>query len=90
MSLLQVSATDVDEGLNGKIRFGITSGDENQDFLIDEDSGVIRLAKGLNFERKQSYTLTITAEDFGEDVIYAKDSQSFLLILLHWILGSLR
>lgn len=59
----QVSATDVDEGLNGKVRYSIFSGDENRDFSISEDTGVVRVAKNLNFERKPRYLLTVRAED---------------------------
>lgn len=60
---VQVSATDVDEGLNGRVRYAIVAGDDNRDFGISEDSGVIRVAKNLNFERKSRYVLTVRAED---------------------------
>ncbi|CAB0008571.1 unnamed protein product [Nesidiocoris tenuis] len=66
-SVLQVSATDVDEGLNGRIRYAIVDGDENRDFSIGEDSGVVRVAKNLNFERKSRYSLTVQAEDCSSD-----------------------
>ncbi|SPP79093.1 blast:Cadherin-related tumor suppressor [Drosophila guanche] len=61
--VLQVSATDVDEGANGRIRYSIMTGDQNQDFSISEDTGVVRVAKNLNYERKARYTLTVRAED---------------------------
>lgn len=61
--MLQVSATDVDEGLNGRVRYAIVAGDDNRDFSISEDSGVVRVAKNLNFERKSRYVLTVRAED---------------------------
>lgn len=63
-----MSATDIDEGLNSQVRYSIVSGDPTRDFVIEEDSGIIRLAKGLNFERKRSYSVTIRAEDSGEEV----------------------
>lgn len=50
------------------MRFSIASGDENRDFSISEDSGIVRVAKNLNFERKQNYVLTIRAEDYAGDV----------------------
>lgn len=62
-SLVQVSATDVDEGSNGRVRYSIVAGDENRDFSISEDSGVVRVAKNLNFERKARYLLNVRAED---------------------------
>ncbi|XP_026315594.1 cadherin-related tumor suppressor isoform X2 [Hyposmocoma kahamanoa] len=66
-SVLQVSATDIDEGTNGRVRYSIASGDENRDFSISEDTGVVRVAKNLNFERKSRYVLTIRAEDCAKD-----------------------
>uniref|UniRef100_A0A182F4L6 Protocadherin-16 n=1 Tax=Anopheles albimanus TaxID=7167 RepID=A0A182F4L6_ANOAL len=66
-SVLQVSATDIDEGANGRIRFSIAAGDDNRDFTISEDSGVVRVAKNLNFERKSLYTITVRAEDCAGD-----------------------
>lgn len=64
----QVSATDIDEGANGRVRFSIASGDNNRDFSISEDSGVVRVAKNLNYERKSRYALTVRAEDCASDV----------------------
>ncbi|XP_064546558.1 cadherin-related tumor suppressor [Drosophila montana] len=61
--VLQVSATDMDEGDNGRVRYSIVSGDQNRDFSISEDTGVVRVAKNLNYERKARYTLTVRAED---------------------------
>ncbi|KAK6636220.1 hypothetical protein RUM43_009878 [Polyplax serrata] len=66
-SVLQVSATDVDEGANGRVRYSIFLGDENRDFSISEDTGVVRVAKNLNFERKSRYLLTVRAEDSSHD-----------------------
>ncbi|XP_063532868.1 cadherin-related tumor suppressor [Cydia strobilella] len=66
-SVLQVSATDIDEDANGRVRYSIASGDENRDFSISEDTGIVRVAKNLNFERKARYILTIRAEDCAED-----------------------
>ncbi|XP_045494732.1 cadherin-related tumor suppressor [Colias croceus] len=66
-SVLQVSATDVDEDANGRVRYSIDFGDENRDFSISEDTGIVRVAKNLNFERKSRYVLTIRAEDCAKD-----------------------
>ena len=70
LSVLQVSATDADENLNGKVRYSIVAGDKNRDFMIGEDTGVIRVAKNLNYERRNHYLLTVQAEDSGGDVRY--------------------
>ncbi|CAG9785684.1 unnamed protein product [Diatraea saccharalis] len=66
-SVLEVSATDIDEDINGRVRYSIASGDENRDFSISEDTGVVRVAKNLNFERKSRYILIIRAEDCAKD-----------------------
>lgn len=67
-SVLQVSATDVDDGLNGRVRYSISSGDTNRDFNIAEDTGVVRVAKNLNYERRSRYVLTVRAEDCATDI----------------------
>lgn len=63
-----MSATDVDDGLNGRVRYSIIKGDKNRDFNIAEDTGVIRVAKNLNYERKSRYVLTVKAEDCAGDI----------------------
>lgn len=70
LSVLQVSATDADEGLNGRVRYTIVAGDKNRDFTISEDTGIIRVAKNLNYERRNHYLLTVQAEDSGTDIRY--------------------
>lgn len=63
-----MSATDIDEGPNGRVRFLITDGDDNHDFIIGEDSGILRVSKNLNYERKSKYTLIVRAEDCAGDI----------------------
>ncbi len=68
LSVLQVSATDLDADLNGRIRYAIVDGDSSRDFAIAEDTGVIRVAKTLNFENHPQYVITVQAEDSGQEV----------------------
>ncbi|XP_071089001.1 protocadherin Fat 4-like [Haliotis cracherodii] len=68
-SLLKVSATDLDEGLNGIIRYYIIRGDENYDFNLDMSSGVLRIQKNLDYERNKLYNLIVQAEDSGVHVV---------------------
>lgn len=49
-------------GLNGKLHYSITSGDENQDFAI-ADNGTIYTAKHLDRETLPLYNLIVTARD---------------------------
>ena len=69
-NILQTTAFDADAGLNADIRYTIVSGDKTRDFAIGEHSGVLRVNRKLDFERKNAYQLTIQAEDSGTPVKY--------------------
>lgn len=58
----------MDDGLNGRVRYSISHGDTNRDFSIAEDTGIVRVAKNLNFERTSRYVLTVKGEDCAGDV----------------------
>ena len=78
-NILHTMAFDTDEGLNGVIRYTIVSGDKTSDFTIGEYSGVIKVKKKLDFERKNAYQLTIQAEDTGTPVRYDTASVSIYI-----------
>lgn len=63
--VLQVFASDADEGTNGQIRFSIASGNGNSNFRIDSVTGVISIAKLLDRETCPSYSLVVQAADRG-------------------------
>lgn len=63
--LIQVLATDGDEGTNGQVRYSIVSGDTGNEFRIDSVTGVITVAKPLDRERKPSYMLSVQSSDRG-------------------------
>ncbi|XP_058048914.1 protocadherin Fat 4 isoform X2 [Ahaetulla prasina] len=63
--VVQVFATDNDEGSNGQVRYTIISGNTNSDFRIDSVTGVITIAKPLDREKIASYSLTIQSADRG-------------------------
>ncbi|XP_039607150.1 protocadherin Fat 4 isoform X1 [Polypterus senegalus] len=65
--LVQVIATDADEGVNGQVRFSITGGNNNGDFRIDTVTGVISVAKSLDREKQPSYSLLVQATDRGSN-----------------------
>lgn len=79
-TLLQVSATDIDIGLNGIVKFFIISGDDNSDFSLDQSSGVLRVQKSLDYERITKYNLVIQAEDSGEDMRYLSATVSITVL----------
>ena len=58
-----VTATDADSGSNGRIKYTIAGGDNNNDFAIDANTGVIRTNQKLNREYHSQYTLEVTATD---------------------------
>ena len=62
----RTNATDCDIGLNSKIRYTISSGDDGQ-FKIGTNSGIIRVKGSLDYETISQYTLNVLAEDYGED-----------------------
>lgn len=65
-SVLQISATDDDMGLNGRVKFMLSSKDvEDGSFVIDPSSGVIRTNKGLDRESIAVYHLIAIAADRG-------------------------
>ncbi|XP_072351783.1 protocadherin Fat 4 isoform X2 [Scyliorhinus torazame] len=71
VDLIQVTATDLDEGANSQIRYHITHGNLN-DFRIDSVTGVVSVAKQLDREAKPSYSLIVQATDRGSSPQSAK------------------
>lgn len=60
----QVSASDADTGENAVISYRIQRGGYD-DFAIDSETGVITVARKLDFDRRQSYDIEILATDGG-------------------------
>ncbi|XP_051506078.1 protocadherin gamma-A2-like isoform X35 [Myxocyprinus asiaticus] len=65
--LTTVSASDADQGLNGKIEYHITrsSGGTTNIFEIDRHDGVLRLTGDIDYEKVKSYQIDIQARDSG-------------------------
>ncbi|KAM6106069.1 LOW QUALITY PROTEIN: cadherin-23 [Pterocles gutturalis] len=64
-SILQVTATDADSGLNQQLDYRIESGGQDR-FLIDATTGVIRVANiSIDREERDAYQLTVVAVDQG-------------------------
>uniref|UniRef100_A0ABI7X939 FAT atypical cadherin 4 n=1 Tax=Felis catus TaxID=9685 RepID=A0ABI7X939_FELCA len=60
-----VSARDRDAAMNGLIRYSISSGNEEGIFAINSSTGILTLAKALDYELCQKHEMTITATDGG-------------------------
>ncbi|XP_024116845.1 protocadherin Fat 4 isoform X2 [Oryzias melastigma] len=63
--VIQVFASDADDGSNGQIRFSISGGNTNSDFRIDSVTGAISVAKRLDRETRSTYSLVVQAADRG-------------------------
>ena len=62
--VVAVQATDTDSGNFGTVTYTISSGNTNNQFSIDTQSGVIRLARELP-SNPRSYTVGVLARDGG-------------------------
>lgn len=60
----ELNATDLDTGENADISYRIQHGSFN-DFHIDNRSGVVTIAKPLDYDIRSNYTLEIVASDKG-------------------------
>ncbi|KAJ8368497.1 hypothetical protein SKAU_G00085250 [Synaphobranchus kaupii] len=58
-----VSAVDADSGIYGKVQYSISSGDVDNTFTIDSDTGILGTVKMLDREKVSDYNLTIKATD---------------------------
>ncbi|KAM4697236.1 protocadherin-16 [Discoglossus pictus] len=64
-SVLQVYATDADQGLNGDITYEINrrQSDPEGFFTINPHSGLIQLSKPLDYETRKAHELVVQARD---------------------------
>ncbi|XP_073342628.1 protocadherin gamma-A11-like [Pagrus major] len=72
-SVITVSATDADEGLNSEItyEFDHVSDENNNVFSLDPKSGEVRVAGAIDYEKVSSYEMQISAKDGLGLVSYA-------------------
>ncbi|XP_006777020.1 PREDICTED: protocadherin gamma-B2 isoform X8 [Myotis davidii] len=65
-SVLKVTATDQDEGINADITYSLkTPGDVGSMFTLDHQSGEIKSKNPIDFEISSSYTIIMEAKDGG-------------------------
>ncbi|KAK4292814.1 hypothetical protein Pmani_034453 [Petrolisthes manimaculis] len=60
----QVSASDADTGVNAVVIYRIQRGGYD-DFAIDNTTGAVTVARRLDYDRRQDYTVVIVATDGG-------------------------
>lgn len=63
--VIQVEATDRDEGNNAKVHYSIISGNIRGQFYIHSPTGVIDVINPLDYETNREYNLRIKAQDGG-------------------------
>lgn len=61
----KVHATDLDVGINRKIRYSIVDEGKEKFFRIASDSGIITLSSGLDRETQEMHNVTVRATDQG-------------------------
>lgn len=68
--------------LGRPVEFVITAGNEAREFEIEQDSGIISLARILDYELQTAHTFVVTAFDVGMDPISSQSASATVLILL--------
>ncbi|KAJ7997632.1 hypothetical protein DPEC_G00214140 [Dallia pectoralis] len=63
--VVQVKATDQDEGNNAKVHYSLVSGNIKGQFYIHSPTGVIDLINPLDYEMIREYSLRVKAQDGG-------------------------
>ncbi|NWU60086.1 PCDGH protein, partial [Dromas ardeola] len=73
-TVLNVSASDADAGTNARITYGFGKMPAKvlQKFVVEAESGTIRLQEALDFEDTRGYTLLVEARDGGGLVAHCK------------------
>ncbi|KAM9064827.1 protocadherin gamma-B2-like, partial [Sarcophilus harrisii] len=73
-TILGVSATDQDEGVNAEITYSFQNVDEDVKLLFDlnQKTGEITTKDNLDFENTNNYALSIEAKDFGDLASHCK------------------
>ncbi|XP_067455363.1 protocadherin gamma-A4-like isoform X33 [Thunnus thynnus] len=62
--VVTVSATDADEGINGKVTYEFDHiSDENNVFALDQATGEVRVSGPIDYEDLSTYEMQITAKD---------------------------
>lgn len=65
-TLTKIKARDRDLGYNGKLIFGISSGDPDSVFRIDPETGDLKIIGYLDRERESEYNLNVSVYDLGK------------------------
>lgn len=78
--ILKVQAVDRDLGFNGKLIFGISSGDVDSMFSMNEESGELRVSGYLDREHRDRYYLNISVFDLGQPQLSSSHILSIVIL----------
>ena len=73
-NILQLSASDRDQGTNAEIYYRIVSGNNDTHFSINASSGVLVLSSPLDREQVDQYALVISATDGAESPMMSRST----------------
>ena len=65
-TILQVTASDDDSGMNGRVVYSIDSGNDKNSFMINGTTGDIVAVKTLDYENMKRHLLSVQATDQGK------------------------
>ncbi|XP_072006247.1 protocadherin gamma-B1-like [Engystomops pustulosus] len=73
-TILQVSASDEDEGVNGQITYSISNTANNilQTYDINSNTGTITIKRNLDYEVSKYYDISVQAKDGGGRAAHTK------------------
>ena len=70
-SVVQALAVDTDHGENGRISYSILSGNVGNAFMIDQELGILRVARTLDITVQPEYMIILKARDHGQPPLSA-------------------
>ncbi|MEQ2158641.1 hypothetical protein GOODEAATRI_014478, partial [Goodea atripinnis] len=68
-TVIAVSATDADEGLNGEVVYSLRSKDQDRIldmFVIEPQTGIIKVKGNIDFEERKAFEIRVEASDKGQ------------------------
>ena len=81
-SVFNFSVMDRDSGRDGEFVFQIIDGNEDGNFEINNETGVLSLARMLDFETQRAYFVTVQVEDFGTIVGMLSANQTLSIYVI--------